>query len=158
MIKETIENLTEDQKNKLVDEINELPTEELGGNATLKSVSEDEELSKKIAKLTPKELLDQNIAANYRSRSILGDLLPQMSKKNLIKIFLATLALPENNSNLTFGGTRDAIKLCHWAFIQAQVAENSRMYVVSTEALAMARRQQKIEAAEKLAKEEESNG
>jgi len=139
-----LDNLSESEKEKIVDELNSLP-EEAGGNTTIVTASQDERLSKIIAEMTPKEIFEQNVAANFRSRQVLSDLLPQLSKKNLIRVFLATLALPETETDLKFGGTSEDIKRTEYSFIQSQVACTSKMYVVSTEAMARAKKQKKIE-------------
>lgn len=141
-----LEGLSEAEKQKVLDEVNSLPEEDVnGGNTTIVTASQDEKLSKIIESMSPKEMLEQNINANFSSRMQLGKLLPQLSKKNLIRVLMATVALPETDMDLKFGGTPEDIKRAQWAYIQAQVAENARMYVVSTEAMARAQQQKKIE-------------
>lgn len=141
-----LEGLSDVEKQKVLDEVNSLPEEETGGgNTTIVTASQDEELSKIINNMTPKEMLEQNINANFSSRMQLGKLLPQLSKKNLIRVLMATVALPETDMDLKFGGTPEDIKRAQYAFIQSQTACTSKMYVVSTEAMSRARQQKKIE-------------
>lgn len=136
--------LTEQQKQKIVDEVNELPDEaDIGdGNTVIKTLADDEDFAKKMAAMTPKQIYEQNVASNFRSTMVLGQLLPKLSKKNLVRLFLATVKLPEENARLSFGGTDQDKKMAEAAFIQAQVANNTRTHIVSVNALARSRYEQ----------------
>jgi hypothetical protein len=147
--------LTENEKEKIIKEINELPDEaDVGdGNTVIKTLSEDEEYSKKVAEMTPRQIYEQNIASNFRSAMILGQLLPKLSKKNLVRLFLATVKLPEENAKLSFGGTNEDKKLAEAAFIQAQVANNTRTHIVTVNALAKSRYEKEKQASNEEQKE-----
>ena len=138
-LKGQLENMSEGEKNKLIDEVNALPDDAPEGNTVISALADDAALKAEIDKMSPKEIYEQNVAANFRSCFKLQDILPTLSKKNLIKVLIATVKLPESNAVLKFGGTPDQIKATEWAFIQSQVAGNSKTYITSIDAAARAK-------------------
>lgn len=146
-----LENLTEAQKRKIVDEVNELGDEDISGNTVVTSIGDHEQFRKQIENLTPKELYEQNVASNFRSAMKLDPLLDQMSKKNLKKLLLAIVKLPEPGFNLSFGGTSK--KASENAFIHAQVCANTKTYIQSVDAVARAR-YEKLKQIERQQQEE----
>jgi hypothetical protein len=134
---EELNNLTEQQKKKIIDEVNELGEEDLSGNTVVTSIADHEQFKQQIDALTPKQMYEQNVAANFRSAMKLDPLLEQMSKKNLKKLLLAIVKLPEQGQRLTFGGVTK--KQSELAFIHAQVAANAKTYIQSVDAVARAK-------------------
>jgi hypothetical protein len=147
-----LENLTEAQKRKIVDEVNEMGDEDISGNTVVTSIADHEEFSKRLNELTPKQMYEQNVASNFRSAMKLDPLLEQMSKKNLKKLLMAIVKLPEPGFNISFGGTTK--KISENAFIHAQVCANTKTYIQSVDAVARAR-YEKLKQIEK--EQEESN-
>lgn len=107
------------------------------------------ELAPFLKELTPMEMFEKSVAMNYTTAANLQYILPQLSKKNLIKLFFATLKLPEKDSSINFGGSQDDKKNCEIAYAQAQLMRNSLVHVLGTSSIAKAR-------FERMKKEEES--
>jgi len=152
-IKEQLENMSEGDKQKIVDEVNALPDDAPEGNTVISALADDEAVKAEIDSMSPKEIYEQNVAANFRSCFKLQEILPKLSKKNLIKVLIATVKLPESNAVLKFGGTPEQVKTTEWAFIQSQVAGNSKTYITSIDAAARSKyeklkKQQAEESAE----------
>lgn len=145
-------NLSEKDKQKIVDQVNELGDEDISGNTVITSIGDHEEFRKQLDDLTPKQMYEQNVASNIRSAMKLDPLLEQMSKKNLKKLLMAVVKLPEPNFSLNFGGTTK--KISENAFIHAQVCANTKTYIQSVDAVARAR-YEKLKQIEK--EQEESN-
>jgi hypothetical protein len=145
-----LKQLTEEQKQAIVEQANlELETEKQEGNTVVTSASEDDKLMEMINSFSPKELFEQNVSASYRSLAKLDAILPRLSKKNLHRLIIATLRLPEEGLNLNFGGTAQDVETAKQAFIQAQIARNASVYVLGTKAMAQARLAKKAEQKEK---------
>lgn len=132
------EELSLEEKQKILDEIN-APDEESEGNTEISYIAENEALMEQVGKLTPKQLYEQNLAANVRSTMMLGSMVKSLSKKNLQRVMLAVLKLPSEGDSLEFGGTQEQKNLAYQAFIQAQVASNSKTYILSINAAAKAK-------------------
>ena len=60
-------NLTEEQKKQIVDQANAEPVQEEGLTTEVVQAADDPDLVKQIAQMTPKQLLEANVAASYRS-------------------------------------------------------------------------------------------
>lgn len=150
-LKDLAEQMSDADKKRVIDEVNALPedADAPSGNTVISTLADDEELRKQIESLSPRELYDQNVGSNFRSCFKLQEILPKLSKKNLIKVLIATIKLPEQGAVLKFGGTPEQIKQAEWAFIQSQVAANTKTYITSIDAAAKARY-------EKLQKQKES--
>ena len=137
-LKDNIRELTAEEKKKIVEEANATPdTPE--GNTTVTQIADDEKLMQQIESMTPKELFESNIAASFRSIHALDKMLPQLSKKNLVKLLLATLKLPEDDLYVNFGGQKKDKELALECFMKCQIARNAYAYVVSIRAAAQAR-------------------
>lgn len=150
-LKEDFENLSEEEKQNVLDEVNqEMDTEE--GNTTITSISEMEELRDKIADMNPQELFEHNVTANIRACYTLERLTENLTRKNMKKLLLAVLRLPEENATLKFGGTSEKKKAAEQAFIQAQVAFNSKVHVIACQAA----QKSKLAEEEKLKENEET--
>ena len=134
MSKKKVE-LTDEQKQKIVDEVNSEDEEEYG-NTTISSIADDPDAKEMMDKVNPKNLYENQIASNFRSTYHLGQLLPSLSKKNLIKLLMFVCKLPEKDGYIKFGGTKKDQQTANEAFIQAQVASNSKTYIMSVDAAA----------------------
>lgn len=132
-LKEDFDNLSNEEKQKILDQVNEEVDSE-DGNTTITSISEMEELRDKLDKMTPQELFDHNVTANIRACYTLEQLTANLTRKNMKKLLLALLRLPEENSSLKFGGTVQQKKAAEQSFIQAQVALNSKIHVIACQA------------------------
>lgn len=149
-------NLTEEQKKKIVEEANALPQEpEAGLETSVTYAADDNKLVEQIASMTPEELFERNVAASYRSLMKLEGQLQRLSKKNIIKLMLATLKLPDEGMRVNFGGTKADIENATQAFVQAQVARNSFVFVTGTQALFKAKLAKKQEEQPKGDKNEQ---
>lgn len=128
--KKNFEEMTDEQKQKVLEEVNdEVESEE--GNTSITSISEMDEISKKMDEMTPEELKEHNVSVNIRACYSVENIVENLSKKNLKKVLMAILRLPEENASLTFGGTEKGKKDAEMAFIQAQVALNSKVHVIT---------------------------
>ena len=134
-----IDELTDEQKQNIVDEINASDDEQPEGNLTVSTASEDPEVKGMLDKVSPKDLYEAQISANFRSNYHLGQLLPKLSKKNLMKLLMFTCKLPEKDGTLEFGGTKQQKEMAYEAMMQAQIASNSKTYILSVDAAARAR-------------------
>jgi hypothetical protein len=148
-----LQELSDAEKQKIVDQVNEMGDEDISGNTVITSIADHEEFSKQLDSLTPKQMYEQNVASNFRSAMKLDPLLDQMSKKNLKKLLLAIVKLPEPGFSIKFGGTSS--KASENAFIHAQVCANTKTYIQSVDAVARAR-YEKLKLIEKQ-QQEESN-
>ena len=98
-------------------------------------------------------MFDKSVAINQTTLANLSQILPKLSKKNLIKLFFATLKLPEQGASLKFGGTQDDKQMCEYAYVNSQMARNALIHVLGTTAIAQARLVKQRES-EALAAEE----
>lgn len=130
-------NLTEDQKKSIIDEANLLPEEavESGLETTISYAADEAKLVEQIANMNPQELFEKNVASSYRSLMKLDQQLIHLSKRNIIKLIQATLKLPEEGMRVNFGGTPKERQKALEAFVQLQVARNSFVFVVGTQAV-----------------------
>lgn len=156
--------LSPEIKQKIVDEINsEESAEESSGNTSLFTMANMAELEPFLKELTPIEMFDKSVALNQTTLANLSDLLPRLSKKNIIRLFFATLKLPEKDASLKFGGGKQEQQLCEMAYANSQMARNALVHVLGTTAIAQARyvkkqEQEAKESAEKSEINEESKG
>jgi hypothetical protein len=139
-----IGNLSDEQKLDLVKQANE-SKDDIEGNTEIVYPAEDEKLMETIKAMSPKELFDRNVAANIRCCYQLEPILSNMSGRNLKRLLMAVLQLPEEGANLQFGGTREAKQQANYAFALAQQAFNSKIYVTSVKAVTQAKLAKKQE-------------
>lgn len=136
--------LTEDQKQAIVDEAN--TTEDTSeSNTSLFTMGDLDELKPFLEELTPLDMFDKSVAMSKTSMANLDDLLHRLSKKNIIKLFFATMQLPEDGSVLKFGGTKEDKALCEIAFANSQMARNCLVHILGTSAIAQAKLTKKKE-------------
>lgn len=133
-------NLTEDQKKAIIDEANQLPPElQEGAETSIGYAADNKAFMDKIANMTPREILDLNVASSFRSLMKLENQLHALSKRNIIKLIQATLKLPEEGMRVNFGGTAKDKERAVEAFAQLQIARNAYVYVTGTQAVFKAR-------------------
>lgn len=143
--------LTPELKQKIVDEVNsDQPEPESNSNTTLFTMSSMKELHPFLKELTNMEMFDKSVVLNQTSAANLAVLLPKMSKKNLIKLFFATIKLPDPDAVLNFGGTQEDRKVCELAYANSQLARNALVHVLGTTAIAQAKlvKKRELEAAQ----------
>lgn len=148
--------LTQEQKQKIVDEVNSDQAEpESESNTSLFTMASLDELKPFLAELTPMEMFEKSVAINQISISRLEPILRGMSKRNIIKAFIATLKLPEKDAVLKFGGKQQDQQNSEVAFYQAQMARNALVHVLGTTAIAQAKlvKKRELEEAEALKQE-----
>jgi hypothetical protein len=156
-----VQELNEEIKQKIVDEINNSPEEEeQSGNTRLFNMASLEELKPFLKDLTPLEMFDKSVAINQTTMANLSDLLPRLSKKNIMRLLFATLKLPEKGASLKFGGGPQEKKLCELAYANSQMARNALVHVLGTTAIAQARlvKQKEQEEAAKVESNEQVQG
>jgi hypothetical protein len=146
--------LSQETKQKIVDEVNNLPEEKEESNTSLFNMGSMEELKPFLKDLTPLEMFDKSVAINQTTLANLADILPKLSKKNVMRLFFATLKLPEKGANLKFGGGPQEKQLCEMAYANSQMARNALVHVLGTTAIAQARLTKKQEQ-EEAAKNQE---
>lgn len=130
--------LTDEQKEKIVEELNSGEDDSLESNTKMTSIADDPEAKALHDKIDPKKLYENQIAANFKSIYELNQLLPKISKKNLIKLMTFICRLPEKDSYIKFGGTKEQQQFSEMAFIKAQIASNAKTYIMSVDAKARA--------------------
>lgn len=131
--------LSEEAKQKIVDELNSTDDEPVESNTSLFNMAGIEELKPFLQELTPLEMFDKSVALNQTTLANLDDILPRLSKKNIIRLFFATLKLPNKDSVLKFGGKEQEKKMCELAYANSQLARNALIHVLGTTAIAQAR-------------------
>jgi hypothetical protein len=146
--------LSQETKQKIVDEVNNLPEEKEESNTSLFNMGSMEELKPFLKDLTPLEMFDKSVAINQTTLANLADILPKLSKKNVMRLFFATLKLHEKGANLKFGGGPQEKQLCEMAYANSQMARNALVHVLGTTAIAQARLTKKQEQ-EEAAKNQE---
>ena len=142
---EELNNLTEEEKQKIVDDVNnneEVEFEE--GNTstfTLDQIGEGESMGS-----SAQEQYQKAIGANVRALSILDSILSQkkISSKNMRKLVFATLKLPEEGATLKFGGTEEQKQVCEFAYAQMQLAANTRAFIMGVNAMKEARKAEQL--------------
>ena len=137
--------LTEDQKQAIVDEANDTSEVSEESNTSLFNMGDLDELKPFLEELTPLDMFDKSVAMSKTSMANLDDLLHRLSKKNIIKLFFATMQLPEDGSVLKFGGTKEDKALCEIAFANSQMARNCLVHILGTSAIAQAKLTKKKE-------------
>jgi len=147
--------LSPETKQKIVDEINQPSDEKEVGNTSLFNMGSMEELKPFLEALTPLEMFDKSVAINQTTLANLADILPKLSKKNVMRLFFATLKLPEKGANLNFGGGPQEKQLCEMAYANSQMARIALVHVLGTTAIAQAKLMKKREQ-EEAAKSEQS--
>lgn len=158
-MKEELKDLSEEQKEKIVDEVNqEAESEEIleEGNTSIFNM---DEIDENAGLGTPQEQYDRAIMTNVRATAILENILNnksqstshKISNNNLKKLIFATLKMPEAGAVLKFGGTSQQQQLCEFAYAQFQLAANTRAFVLGVDAMRRARQVEKLkqEATEK---------
>lgn len=147
--------LTSELKQKIVDEANESAEVEDQSNTSLFNMGSMEELKPFLQDLTPIEMFEKSVALNQTCNANLAILLPKLSKRNLIRLFFATMKLPEQGAVLKFGGGQEEQKLCELAYANSQMARNALVHVLGTTAIAQSKliKQRESEEAEKQAGE-----
>lgn len=155
-MKEELKELTDEQKEKIVDEVN---AEALEGESTEEgntSLFTMDEIDPSTAELTPQQQYEKAVTANSTSLATLDGLFSQkkISQKNMRKLVFATLKLPEEGATLEFGGTEEQKQLCEFAYAHMQIASNTRAFVLGVSAMRQQRKA--IKVAEEQAKLEES--
>lgn len=148
--------LTQEQKQKIVDEINNEPEEESESNVSLFTMASLDELKPFLAELTPMEMFEKSVALNQTSNANLAQILPRLSKKNIIKLFFATMKLPEKDAVLKFGGSQQDQRLCEMAYANSQMARNCLVHVLGTTAIAQAKLVKAREKEEAASQSQES--
>jgi len=157
-----LQELDSELKQKIVDEVNsDSEPEAESGNTSLFNMSSMEELKPFLAELTPLEMFDKSVAINQTTIANLADLLPRLSKKNVMRLFFATLKLPDKGASLKFGGGKQEQQMCEIAYANAQMARNALVHVLGTTAIAQAKlikKREQEEAAAKVEAEEVKDG
>lgn len=148
--------LSQEQKEKIVDEVNSGSDEPIESNTSLFTMGSMEELKPFLKDLTPLEMFEKSVALNQTSMANLDQILPRMSKKNIIKLLIATLKLPEKEAYLKFGGSQNDQKLAELAFANSQLARNALVHVLGTTSIAQAKLVKKRELEAKQSEELQS--
>lgn len=146
--------LTKEQKEQIVEEINNAPDEGLEEGNTETFTLND--IDPKAADTTPQEQYDKCVAMNARSLAVLDSIFEQkkVSSKNMRKLIFATLKLPESGATLKFGGTEEQKQVCEFAYAQMQLAANTRAFIMGVNAMreqrkAMKQTEEEAQKAEK---------
>lgn len=158
MSNQELNDLSEEQKEKIINEVNAESDSEESGNTsifTLDEISESVEPSDESAQAQ----YEKAISANAQSLYILEQVLnskstASISRKNLVKLIFATLKLPEEGATLKFGGTRDQQQMCEFAYAQMQLANNCKAFILGVNAMRQARQVERAKA--EAAKSQES--
>lgn len=151
--------LSQELKQKIVDEVNSDQAEpESESNTSLFTMASLDELKPFLAELTPMEMFEKSVALNQTSNANLAQILPRMSKKNIIKLLFATLKLPEKDAVLKFGGSQQDQRICEIAYANSQMARNALVHVLGTTAIAQAKLVKKRELEEAEALKQEAPG
>jgi len=146
--------LSSETKQKIVDEVNS-PDEDLPeGNLSIFTMANMAELEPFLKELTPLEMFDKSVAINQTTIANMAEILPRLSKKNIIRLFFATLKLPEKDASLKFGGSQQDQNLCAMAYANSQMARNALVHVLGTTAIAQARLLKKRESEAKASEEQ----
>lgn len=145
--------LNDELKQKIVDEVNSDQEPESEGNVSLFNMASLDELKPFLDELTPMEMFEKSVALNQTCNANLAQILPKMSKKNIIKLFFATMKLPDKDAVLKFGGKQEDQRLCEMAYANSQMARNALVHVLGTTAIAQAKLVKKREAEEAAAKQ-----
>jgi hypothetical protein len=149
--------LSPELKQKIVDEVNSPDVEsEPESNTQLFTMGSMEELKPFLKDLTPLEMFEKSVAINQTTIANLAQILPKLSKKNIIRLFFATLKLPEQGASLKFGGKQQEQQLCEMAYANSQMARNALVHVLGTTAIAQAKLVKKREQEEAESKQSES--
>lgn len=150
--------LSDETKQKIVDELNSEQEEVETGNTSLFSMGSMEELQPFLKELTPLEMFDKSVVLNQTSTANLVHVLPKMSKRNIIKLLFATLKLPEPGATLKFGGKQEEQRMCEFAYANTQMARNALVHVLGTTAIAQAKLVKKREQEAKQSEQSENKG
>jgi hypothetical protein len=143
-----MEDLTLEKKQQIVDELNSSIDTDADSNLNVSTIADDPEAKAKLDQVSPRQLYESQIAANFRSTYILGQLAQKLSKKNLIKLLMFTCKLPEEEGFINFGGTKEQQKDAENAFIQAQVASNAKTFILSIDAAARSKMEKNKQSAQ----------
>lgn len=161
MSKEELNNLTDEQKQKIVDEVNAEPESQEGddGNTSIFTMNDIDE---KAGEGSAQEQYEKSVTANAQAIYTLEQMFnmkgTKISNRNLKKLIFATLKLPEEGAVLKFGGTKQQQQMCEMAYAYMQLAANSRAFILGVNAMRQARRDRKAaeEEADNQSKEESS--
>ena len=144
-----LQELTEEQKQKIVDEVNaetEEPKSE--GNTSLFTLDDiSEEAGQGSAQAQYQKSVAVNAQVLYSLHQILNSKSGigghKISRANLVKLVIATLKLPEEGAHLKFNGSPEQQQMCEFAFGQMQLAANTRAFVMGVDAMRQQRRAMK---------------
>lgn len=155
MIKDELKDLTEEQKEKIVDEVNSQSEESNVDEKGNTSIFTMNDITEGPSDGSAQAQYEKSISMNAQSLYVLHNILNNgsnsnmhISRKNLIKLLFATLKLPEEGAVLKFGGTEEQQTVCEFAYAQMQMAANCRAFVLGVNAMREARRIEKAKAQE----------
>lgn len=156
-----MEELTNEEKQKIVDEINEdlKNEEEFPNEPGTTSIFTLDDIDNQAGEGSAQAQYDKAVSANATSLAILHNILNtkdksmEISRKNLVKLIFATLKLPEEGAFLKFGGTAQQKQICEYAYAQMQLACNTRAFVLGVSAMREQRRAMKVAQEEAEQKE-----
>lgn len=143
-----LKDLSQEEKEELVDKVNEELESGEGEDEGNTSIFTMNDISEEAGQGSAQAQYEKSITANAQSIYALDQLLNskgsvKISRKNLVKLLIATLKLPEEGATLKFGGTKDQQQMCEFAFAQAQLAANTRAFVLGVSAMRQQRRAMK---------------
>lgn len=164
MSKEDLKDLTEEEKEELVEKVNEGlkdDSEESSEEGTT-SIFTMNDIDEKAGEGSAQAQYERSVSANHTSLATLHNILHtkdksyQISRKNLIKLIFATLKLPEEGAILKFGGTEQQRQVCEYAYAQMQLAANCRAFILGVDAMRQQRKALKAQQARDEVAEMES--
>lgn len=164
MSKQDIKDLSQEEKEELVEKVNEElkgeSDESEGGNTEVFTMNDIDE---KAGEGSAQEQYDKCLGANTTSLATLHNILNtkdksyQISRKNLIKLIFATLKLPEEGATLKFGGGEQQKQACEFAYAQMQLAANCRAFILGVDAMRAQRKAMKAKEEEEKNKDAEDD-
>lgn len=161
MNKDELKNLTDEQKEKIVEQVNDEALNEEAPEEGNTSIFNMGDIDESASEGTAQAQYEKSVSINSQSLYTLDQLLSKgsnsgmyISRKNLIKLMFATLKLPEEGAVLKFGGTQDQRAACEFAYAQMQLAANTRAFILGVDAMRQQRRA--LKAQEEESKEQDS--
>tara|TARA_R100001086_G_scaffold249160_1_gene188067 strand:- start:600 stop:1094 length:495 start_codon:yes stop_codon:yes gene_type:complete len=153
-----LKELSEEQKEELLDKVNQDLANDSGEEEGNTSVFTMNDIDEKAGEGSAQAQYEKSITANAQSLYTLDKILnskmgAKISRKNLVKLIFATLKLPESGATLKFGGTKDQQQMCEFAYAQMQLACNTRAFVLGVDAMRQARKERKAMEADNESKE-----
>lgn len=148
-----LKDLSKEEKEELVDKVNEdlaNVDESSDGNTEIFTMND---IDPKAGETTPQQQYEKALTANSQALYAVDQIFSKhnsvkISHKNMKKLIIATLKLPEEGAVLKFGGTKDQQQMCEFAYAQMQLAANCRAFILGVNAMKEQRRAMKAKAEE----------